>query len=241
MDDRFEVPQEDNPFRSSVDSAEDSESASSINPVGPKFDPFHTIWRSPRETIRQIVSTDPELHVTLLICLAGISESLDRASTRNAGDQLSLGAILAFACILGPLGGLFGVWMYSHLIRFSGEWIGGRGGYDEIKAAIAWASVPNVAGLVIWVALLLLLGREMFTEETPSLDGQTTSVIVFLILVLAQVALGIWSVVLLCNTIAEVQGYQSAWRGFGNVILAGLLLVVPLLILAVLFVFLIAA
>jgi hypothetical protein len=39
--------------------------------------------------------------------------------------------------------------------------------------------------------------------------------------------------VLLCNTIAEVQGYRSAWQGLGNIILAGAVLILPLAIIGV--------
>ena len=32
-----------------------------------------------------------------------------------------------------------------------------------------------------------------------------------------EIVLGVWSLVLACNAIAEVQSYRSAWRGFGNI------------------------
>ena len=230
MDERDDLSQEDNPYRSLLSSAELSGDVPSDSPESSGPGPFRTIWSSPRETIRRIVATDPELHVTLLICLAGIGESLNRASNRNAGDKLSLEVILALACILGPLGGLFGVWMYSHLIRISGKWIGGLGDYEEIKAAIAWASVPNVTGLVLWIPLLLIAGKEAFTEDAPNLVANSNLAIAAFSLAIVQLILGIWSLVLLCNTIAEVQDYESAWRGLGNLFLAGAVIVIPLII-----------
>jgi len=232
MGERDDPSQEDNPYRQFLNPTELPGEVPSDSPESSGPGPLRTIWRSPRETIRRILATDPELHVTLLICLAGIGESLNRASNRNAGDQLSLEVILAFACILGPLGGLFGVWMYSHLIRISGKWIDGRGVYEEIKAAIAWASVPNVAGLVLWIPLLLISGEESFTKDAPNLVANSHLAIATLLLAIVQLALGIWSLVLLCNTIAEVQDYQSAWRGLGNLFLAGALLLIPLVIVA---------
>jgi hypothetical protein len=45
----------------------------------------------------------------------------------------------------------------------------------------------------------------------------------------ALLVLSIWGLVLLCNTVAEVQGFRSAWAGLGNVLLAVLLLIVPLI------------
>jgi hypothetical protein len=48
-----------------------------------------------------------------------------------------------------------------------------------------------------------------------------------------ELVLGVWTVVLMCNTVAEVQGYRSAWRGLGNMTLAGACIVVPITLIAV--------
>ncbi|MCA9133222.1 MAG: hypothetical protein KDA45_08705, partial [Planctomycetales bacterium] len=114
-------------------------------------------------------------------------------------------------------------------IRLSGTWIGGAGNREHIKTAIAWASVPSVFALPLWIPQLLLIGSDMFTTETPRLDAQPMLLIPFLALAFAEIVLGVWAFVLLCNTIAEVQGFRSAWRGLGNLILASALIIVPLL------------
>ncbi len=194
------------------------------------FRPFQTIWLHPRRTVRRIVALEPELHVVLLVCLAGVGRTLDRASMRNAGEALSVQAILAIACVFGPIGGLIGLWVGSHLIRLAGTMIGGQGERTQIKTAIAWASVPSVFALALWVPQILLFGSDLFTEATPRLDSQPLLWIPFIAISIAEVVLGVWSFVLLCNTVAEVQQFYSAWRGFGNLILAGLLLVVPMMI-----------
>src|SRR5690606_17549408 len=132
---------------------------------------YHSMWLNPRQTIRRIVGVDPQYHANLLIALAGIAESLDRASTRNLGDKIPFGIVLGSALTMGPGGALIGAWIYSHLIRIAGNWMGGRGVYYEIKAAVAWSSLPSVIALVLWVPLVMLIGKEMFTEEMPSLVG----------------------------------------------------------------------
>src|SRR5690554_1046118 len=78
---------------------------------------YHSMWLNPRQTIRRIVGVDPQYHANLLIALAGIAESLDRASTRNLGDKIPFEILLGLALILGPGGALIGAWIYSHLIR----------------------------------------------------------------------------------------------------------------------------
>jgi hypothetical protein len=195
--------------------------------------PFLTIWIRPRRTVRRIVAKNPALHVVLLACLAGVGGTLDRASMRDAGNTIPLSVILALACVLGPIGGLISLWISSHLIRISGNWIGGLGHREHIKTAIAWASVPSVCALPLWIPQLVLFGSDMFTTEMPRLEAQPMLLVPLLAIGLVEMVLSLWGFVLLCNTVAEVQGFESAWGGFGNLILAGLIIVVPLLIIVI--------
>jgi hypothetical protein len=114
------------------------------------------------------------------------------------------------------------------LIRLSGTWIGGLAPREHIKTAIAWASVPSVFALLLWIPQILLFGSDMFTEETPRLNAQPALLIPFLAILLAELVLAIWGFVLLCNSVAEVQRFRSAWRGLGNIILAGAVVIIPL-------------
>lgn len=218
-----------NPYASPLSLSAESKAVAGEQDLARELKPFRTIWIAPRDTVRRIVAVDPGLHVVLLVCLAGIGQTLDRASVRNAGDNIPMAAIIGVACVLGPLGGLLSMWVGSHLIRLSGQWIGGAGNREHIKTAIAWAAVPSVFALPLWIPQILLLGSDMFTEETPRLDAQPMLLIPFIAVALAEMVLSVWSFVLLCNTIAEVQGFRSAWRGLGNIILAGAVLFIPLL------------
>jgi hypothetical protein len=98
--------------------------------------------------------------------------------------------------------------------------------------AIAWAAVPTVFSLALWIPGLLLFGSDMFTEATPRLDAQPLLWIPSLAIAVVAGVLGVWSFVLFCHTVAEVQGFRSAWGGFGNILLAGAVIIVPLFVLA---------
>jgi hypothetical protein len=226
-----EMAEKENPYSAPL-SLPAISGTGSDNDLSGKFSPLRTIWSAPRNTVRRIVAENPDHHVVLLACLAGIGQALDRASLRNLGDQMPLAVILVVACLFGPLGGLFSLWIGSHLIRLSGKWIGGAGNREHIKTAIAWASVPTVFALLLWIPLILLFGSDMFTAETPHLDAQPMLMIPFFTIAFLEIVLSLWAFVLLCNTIAEVQGFRSAWYGLGNVILAGAIIAVPLLVIA---------
>ena len=174
-------------------------------------------------------------HVVLLVCLAGVGEALKPAAIWSAGGSLPLAVILAAACVLGPLAGLFGLWIGSHLLKLTGLWLGDRSPRKHLCTALAWRGVPFVSALVLWIPQLLLIGNEALTKETPQLDARIATQPLLRILTIAvaiiELVLAVWGSVLTCNTIAEVQGFRSAWRGLLNTIVAsaGIVLVIMLL------------
>ena len=200
------------------------------------FKPFAEIWLHPRRTVRRLVETDPEKWVILLACLAGVGATLDRASSRNLGERIDWQLIVFGACLLGPLGGLLRLWLYSHLIRWTGTWIGGIPDRGPIRTAVAWSTVPAIVALPLWIPMLVFFGQESFTEETPRLDANPLLAIPLIGIGLVQIGLTIWMIVIISNAVAEVQGFRSAWKGFGNITLAALVVIVPIaLILAAYF------
>ena len=182
--------------------------------------PWRTMWTAPRQTIRRIVSRDPRLHVVTLLCLNGIGQSLGRASQRNAGDVMALPAILGTALVGGALGGCLGGWIVSHVLRITGRWIGGSAERSHLLAAFAWSAVPTVVGLTIWIPQFAVAGTDLFTSATPRLDASPVASMVMVVTGILGIALAVWSFVLACNTVAEVQGFRSAWAGFGNLVLS---------------------
>jgi hypothetical protein len=195
------------------------------------LNPWRTAWLQPRETIQWIVAKNPELHVLLLAGLSGVSRGIERSSYNNSGDDLSLIMIIGLALVFGALFGILGLWIGCYLISFSGKWLGGEGDEENIRAAMAWASVPTMVALALWIPNLWFFGIDMFTEEMPTLDAQPLLVIPYLIISLTQFVLAIWSIVLLCKMIAQVQGFVSAWKGLANLVLAMAVIVVPILML----------
>lgn len=184
------------------------------------FRPFLSIWTHPRATIRRIVHEDPERCVTLLAMCSGIARSLDRAANRNAGDKLPLEAILGIAVILGPLGGLFGIWVMSHLTKTTGDWIGGVASRAQLKAALAWACVPSIVQIVLWAMLVVMFGQNAFTKETPQLDEKPWLGFPAMAIGIAFLVTSAWMLIISSKCVAEVQGFRSAWRGLWNVFLS---------------------
>jgi Yip1 domain len=195
--------------------------------------PFLTIWTRPRATIRGIVDTNPFLHVIPLALVRGIVQTIDRAVQQNAGVALSLPTILALAVFLGPLGGLIGLFVGGWFTRTSGRWLGGSATPEQVRAAIAWSSVPDLATIPILMIQIGLFGREMFTLQKPTIWSDPLHGAILVVSGLLEAVLGIWSFVILLKCVGEVQGF-SAWRALGSFILIGVIIIVPIMLLLVL-------
>ena len=191
------------------------------------------MWLHPRVTIRGILSHDATYLVLPLAAVGGISQALNRLAQKNAADTLSFPVILLMACALGPLGGIVGLYVGSALVRVAGRWIGGDASAEEIRAAFAWGAVPTLWGAVLWIPVLALTGSALFASEFPETLG-TTLLLSAGALMIVQLVTAIWGFITALHCLGEVQGF-SAWRALGNIILAGAIVIVPLLLVAGLF------
>lgn len=195
--------------------------------------PLFSIWVKPRETIRNIVETNPTKYVILLTMLAGVGQALDRASSENMGDPLV--AILAICVILGPVGGIISLYIGGVLYRWSGSWLGGQASSEEVRAAIAWSSVPTVFVMPLWIPELLIFGKELFTSSTPRMDANPLLIAVLLGFVIIEIGAEIWAFVLLLKSLGEVHQF-SAWKALGAIILGTLVILAPILCIAGIFI-----
>jgi hypothetical protein len=196
--------------------------------------PFLTIWTRPRATIRGIVDTNPLLHVVPLAMAGGVVQTIDRAVQRNAGDVLSLPAIIALAVFLGPIGGLIGLFVGGWFTRTAGRWLGGHATPEQVRAAIAWSFIPGLATIPILIVQIGFFGRDLFTQSKLTVDSDSFLTVVLMVTGVLEVVLGIWSFVILLKCVGEVQGF-SAWKAFGSFILIGLVIFVPIMLLVILF------
>src|SRR5262245_59744490 len=191
--------------------------------------PLLSIFFYPRATIRHVVSTNPELHLAVLITLAAFFNSLDRASGRNFGDRISMwmiiGLSLLFAPIAVPLSKIGAI-----VSRWLGAKLGGVATREQVRASMAWSAVPAIAGSMVFVPIpLVVFGEEMFRSETPLMDDSNPLVVLGLLLL--PLVFAIWSVITALQTYAEVNKF-SAWRSLGAGLLGMVLLLGPIVAIA---------
>lgn len=185
------------------------------------------MWLRPRATIQHVIDTAPSRWVIVIAMISGISSALDRAALRESGDVFSVATIFGLAIVLGPIGGIIQLYLFGGLLRWTGSWIQGEAEYEEIRAAIAWSSIPIVWSIWLWVPSVLIFGEELFTSETPMLDADPFLAVQLIAFGFVEFAIGIWAFVIFLLALAQVQRF-SVTRALINVIMAVLIIFLPL-------------
>jgi hypothetical protein len=189
---------------------------------GVHLNPWTSMWLQPRATIRQIIREDPEKSLILLAGLAGISNAWDRASSNSLGDQFPFLGVIAFGVIVGFLAGLLSLYIGAALIRWTGEWFGGHGTVENLRAAVAWAKVPTLWIFPLWLIEIAVIRQELFTTATPRMDANPSLAYMLFGLGVIEIIAVVWGFVLMVKTVGEVQGF-SAWKALGNLVVAVLI------------------
>lgn len=86
--------------------------------------PWRNIWINPKETIRQIVSTNPKFRLYWLYFIYGLPMAFSFSQSYSLINAIPLWTILIAALIVAPFIGAAGVTIASWLIQWTGRWIG---------------------------------------------------------------------------------------------------------------------
>jgi len=192
---------------------------------------FLKIWSRPRLVFQYLTETKHDKYLTVLLILAGISSAFTQASNRNSGDSLSLLAVVAICIFVGGLFGWISYYIYAALLSWTGKWLNGQGDTDAILRLIAYAMIPSIVALLLFIPNILIFGNETFQSSLELSGRGFVPIFVYYLSAFLEVMLGVWTIVLLVIGISAVQ-QLSILKAILNLLLPGLIIVVPLVIIA---------
>lgn len=172
--------------------------------------PFVSICLKPRQTIRAIVKSNPEKYITSLAVITGICEALDEFITEEAFDDIWFVGVL-IALVAGPFIGILSLHIGSAFQNWIAHQFGGIGSALEMRAVIAWSSVPIIVSAVLWIPHILIVSISYAVGNPSILD---TFLPLFIIFGLIDIVMVLWSFYIYIQCFAEVQGF-SGWKAFG--------------------------
>jgi len=187
----------------------------------PHSSPWLSVWLRPRKTIERIVAADPRRHVLLLAALGGIGTIFLMGSPPGAATGLMDWRPIASVAIVGAAFGVVSLYINGLAYKWSGRMLGGRASSVDVRAAFAWAGMPNIIGLAI--CLVVLMGLKLVVMSKP------TSGALIVVLQWITAVLVLWSWVATILMLGRVHGF-GFWRAiviYGVGMLFVWLLVLP--------------
>lgn len=189
--------------------------------------PWRTVWREPRRTIRFMAKQYPYFMTTRLLLLAGVAQAFKLIAGIQIPDTAQLWMILLYIGMAGVLLGLFVQHIGARLLFYTGRYLKGKAALPEIQSACAWGSVP--IGLSLWLALPLLaaFGRDLFSAELlTSVQTSSTLLSVYGICSFLNAGLTVWGLTIILYGLAEVQQF-SLFKAAASASVAVVLLLIP--------------
>ena len=184
--------------------------------------PWLAIWRHPRNTIRYLLSTDPDRMIWVLAALGGAQGYLAQLLSMNQGPGAwPLPVVVAVACLAGAIGGILSLIIGAKLVRVIGDLLGGEGAEEHIRTALAWSSVPAVVHLLLM--LVLVVAVPWIYQPVDPLRTMSAAASVGLLAALAgMLVLTAWQFVIAVAGVAEAHHYsvlRAALTLFGPLLL----------------------
>ncbi|MBM3207012.1 MAG: YIP1 family protein [Chlamydiae bacterium] len=181
--------------------------------------PWKGMWTNPKQTIRAVVTHDPRYRFITLCVINGLPAMLQVAQNMSLGFSYSLVGILLGSIFLSLFAGMIGITVASGLLYLTGKWIGGMSSFLQIRCAVSWSNVTNVISILMWAILIVMFDKVLFTDlfETASFTKKESLLLMGVFL--TQTVMSVWSLVLLVQSLAEVQGFSS-WKSILNILLS---------------------
>jgi hypothetical protein len=184
--------------------------------------PWLSMWFRPRQTVRRLVESNPRKGFFCLSWIYGFPAVLRIFQEISLGVSLGSSWIILLAVVLAlPVGWIILQYMTA-IIFLLGKVIRGGATYIDVRVAVSWATIVNLAPVAMWIILISVFRQHLFfLEFTDQLfTGPEFGVMVamFVTLFVAWV----WWLIIFLHSLSEVQGF-SFWMALLNLVLAGII------------------
>jgi hypothetical protein len=195
--------------------------------AGGSITPFFTIWTEPRATIRRIVDIDPRRNVIALAAIGSAIGALSGQWSKAMGNTANLSTFwpiwVAFVVVVEAALGVVSLFIGAAVLRWSGSLLGGVATSLEMRAAIAWSSIPGITGAIILLSAVLM-GVPVPQSTPAALPHIDPS---FYKVMTVEGVLGIWGFIVGLKCIGEVHRF-SAWRALAASLIPAAIAVVAI-------------
>lgn len=179
------------------------------------INPWLMIWTKPKEVIRTLVNSDVRFRFFIMCMLYGLPIALQMNQAYSLGKVMPLVPLVVISLALSPIFGVIGIYYSSAFLFWLGKLLGGKAQFLEIRCAVAWANITNIASILVWGISIAKCGITAFYYEFPYRMPYIWSIASSVLFAIA----GIWGIVMLIYMLSEIQKF-STWKAIANLALA---------------------
>jgi hypothetical protein len=194
--------------------------------------PIRDVWLRPRRVFRELATQPIGAMDYLLAAAQGLATTITLYRTQPAASGFSAGEILTSACIFGPLGGVFSLYLFAAIYGRLGQRAGGKSARNQVFHVLAYGGIPLAASLVVWIFTALLVGEAAIIEK-PAAEVDGFVGFVLHAQLAAYLFLWFWAIVLQVMGFSETLGLATR-KAFGVWVLGQVLWLLALFFLSVL-------
>jgi hypothetical protein len=99
-----------------------------------------------------------------------------------------------------------------------GKFIGGKGSFLDIRCAISWSNVTQVASTVLIAMMLAVFKNDFFSKQFVDQTFENWPLVFVIIFLVGEVVLSIWTFIIFVGAIAAAHRF-SIWMSLLNQVL----------------------
>ena len=197
-----------------------------------------TIVHEPRQTMRRVLDAGTERWTIPIVILATVCSQFGDTDIRGIQKRLpdltliSALGLVVLVLLVTVLCWLIALYLFGWLVTLVGRRLDGHADVADVRAALAWGSVPAIWSPIVRIPIGIYAYR--LVPETHDTHALIMSFIsnggcTFAILALTfQLLLFAWVVYVMSNTVAEAL-HVSSWRGLATL---AIIVVLPIVMVA---------
>lgn len=184
-------------------------SANSVNP-------WLTMWYRPSSTMRHILEHYPRRLIHTLAILGAFTHVANSASFYWHSWWVT-GIIWI---VMSIVTGLFTLYVFGGLIKWTGTWLRGSASMQQVLSAIAWSQIPVIYFFIIQMIILAIMAGDTSNAVFASF----------------RFGFSIWGLIIFLACLKESQRF-SFFKALINYILATIVIAIIAIIIALIVIF----
>ena len=175
------------------------------------------IWFHPVSTLNYVLNLEDRFSVYRLLFLVSIAYGMYKKINENNLENEFITHIFSINILVGGFVGLISIYIFTSLLSFTGEFLGGEASGAKYRSVLAWSSIPAIFAVTLLIPAYFVFGEEVFKGFLGNYKTSFYSTLCYIFFGIYYL-LNFWSLVIFVLGIQLIQKF-SIFKAIGNLFL----------------------